>query len=97
MFPATSTKSAIRPEVSGRFSRLVQKQEELNARLTRDPLIDLKSVRSILGISYSQLNRLIKERKLPVWQACPHGSRRVRSSALDAYLASGDQPRSEQS
>jgi excisionase family DNA binding protein len=89
MIPATSTKASMRPLIGNRLSRLVARQEENHAKLSADPLLDLKTVRTILGISYSGLNRLIHSKKLTAWQV-GHGARRIRTSVLNAYVASGD-------
>ena len=96
MIPASSQKASMRPLTTGRLGRLLQRQEESNERLASDPLLTPRFVRSILGISYSGLNRLITEKKLAVWQI-GHGHRRIRTSELNRFLASGDPPTVEDS
>lgn len=80
-----------RTEQRGRVGQLIQRQEEIRAQLVADPLLDLGTVRSVLGCSYGKLNRLLATGAVPYWQAVPLSERKVRQSALSAYLASGDQ------
>jgi excisionase family DNA binding protein len=91
MIPVSSTKASLRPVIGGRLGRLIARQEESHERLSADPLLTLAEVRRVLGISYSSLNRIIAAKKLTAWQI-GRGQRRIRTSVLNSYLASGDQP-----
>ncbi len=80
-----------RTQQRGRVGQLIQRQEEIRAQLVQDPLLDLGTVRSVLQCSYGKLNRLLHEGVIPYWQPVKFSERKVRQSALNAYLASGDQ------
>jgi excisionase family DNA binding protein len=59
--------------------------------LMADPLLTIAAVRQSLGCGYAQLNRWITQGKLPVVRlGGPHGHRKVRLSALRAFLAAGE-------
>ena len=91
MIQPESVKIPIGPVARGRVAQLIARQQELRAQLTADPLLDLKTVCTVLNVSYSTLNCLLASGKLRAWQAVPHGKRKVRSSILQAFLRQGDQ------
>lgn len=86
----STLKTPVSPSRSGRVRRLLARQEELRNQLTSDPLLDLETVRTVLGVSYGTLNRLLATGRLKKFQI-GRGERKVRQSALAAYLAQGDQ------
>lgn len=55
-----------------------------------DPLLNLQEVRSVLGCSYSTLNKLLVSGALKKWQPVKCGQRKVRQSELQKFLESGD-------
>lgn len=59
------------------------------AEFCHDPLLTILECRQILNCSYSHVDRLIRSGLLVGWQACKHGSRRIRTSELRRYLESG--------
>ena len=79
-----------RTQQRGRVGQLIG-GEKIRAQLVQDPLLDLGTVRSVLQCSYGKLNRLLHEGVIPYWQPVKFSERKVRQSALNAYLASGDQ------
>ena len=84
-----------RSQQRGRAGQLIQRQQEIHAQLAQDPLLDLATVRAVLGCSYGKLNKLLHDRVIPYWQAVKFSERKVRQSALAAYLAAGDQHHTE--
>jgi hypothetical protein len=86
-----ATNQEFRAQQRGRVGQLLQRQQELQAQLTADPLLDLATVRSVLGCSYGKLNGLLARGELAYWQPVKFSERKVRQSALAAYLAKGDQ------
>jgi len=59
------------------------------AALMADPLLDLATCRVALGIGYSKLGQLLKSGELPSVRIGKRGHRKVRTSALKAFLAEG--------
>lgn len=85
----TSVKNPVGPMQRGRVGRVLQRQQELRDELTQDPLLDLETVRAVLGCSYGTLNRLLSSGVLKQFQV-GRGRGRVRQSALREFLAQGD-------
>lgn len=79
-----------RTQQRGRVGQFLQRQEEIRAQLVADPLLDLGTVRSVLGCSYGKLNKLLATGVIPYWQPVKFSERKVRQSALAAYLKAGD-------
>lgn len=79
-----------RVQQRGRAGVLIARQQEIHAQLAQDPLLDLATVRAVLGCSYGKLNKLLHDRVIPFWQPVKFSERKVRQSALAKYLAAGD-------
>jgi hypothetical protein len=81
-----ATNSEFCSQRRGRVGQLIQRQQRLRQQLVADPLLDLATVRSVLGCSYDKLNRLLATGAIPYWQPVKFSERKVRQSALTAYL-----------
>jgi excisionase family DNA binding protein len=74
------------PELKSRNAPRARLLNELNP----DPLLSLAEVRSVLGCSYSTLNKLLVSGALKKWQPVKCAQRKVRKSELQKFLAAGD-------
>src|SRR5271157_5173041 len=70
------------------LTRQIESALAQRAALMADPLLDLSTVRVALGgIGYSKMGQLLKSGELPSVRIGKRGHRKVRTSALKAFLA----------
>ncbi len=82
----------LRQTFRGPLALQIEHQINQRAQLFADPLLDLATVRVALGgISSSTLNKLVKNGELPTVRIGKHGHRKVRTSVLKTFLATGVQ------
>jgi excisionase family DNA binding protein len=93
----SNLKTPVRPLKHGRLARQIEHQLTQRSQLLfDDPLLPLSDVAVALGgVSYSHLQKLIKNGTLKVFRI-GRGHRRVRQSVLQELLAKGDQQREVQ-
>jgi hypothetical protein len=86
-------KAPVRSLQHGPLAQQIERNLQQRAALFSDPLIDLRTVRLVLGdVSYSHLRKLIKNGTLKTFRIGKRGHYKVRQSVLEALLAKGDQP-----
>lgn len=82
----------LRQTFRGPLARQIEHQLSQRAALFSDPLLDLATVRVALGgISPSKLNQLIRDGELRTIRIGRRGHRKIRTSVLKAFLATGVQ------
>jgi excisionase family DNA binding protein len=85
------SKSKVLPGARSLLAQQVTRTLALQNELLADPLVDLRTAALALGgVSYVTISRLIRTGRIPAFRIGKHGKRKVRMSALRAFLAESE-------